>query len=1336
MSRKKKLRSRPRTGKVKKAQISKPNRSKKGVSQFIVEEEGLPRLLMSMEGLPKFLVDAKAAVETGHTDEATALLNDQAMEIVRQMLEEDPSRIDIMLLVAIVFTQAGPLSEAERWYKKIAHLDPHPIVLNDLACIYNSMGHRSMAMEYRKKALEAAPDNASILGNFAVDLVRAGKVREGIDLLRRAVEKDADNVLNHTNYLWYLHYLPEIDPHMLLEEHKRWGQAHAPPSLARVSHDNDTDPNRRLRVGYVSPDFRVHSAAYNFEAFLSGRDHQAVEVYGYGSVTKPDEMTERLKRQFDHYRNIRGLRDRTVADMIERDKIDILVEIGGHSGDNRLLVLAYKPAPIQVDYGGINTSGMEQIDYRFTDSLLDSPETEKFYIEEPAYLPGGLFCYIPPYFAPPVTPPPAIRRGYATFGSFNNYLKIHPDIVSLWAQVLKANDGSRFLMKFRGGNDHKVAEHYLQQFELFGIDRDRVQVYGYLPSIEHLQLYGEVDIILDTYPFNGCITTLEGLWMGVPAISLVGTNSLLSRVGLSILSRLDMDFFAASTPEEYVAKATGLAANLDALAKMRVSMRQRMAASVLCDAKGYAGGIEAAYRKMWHRWCRNQGVDIPPEATNSAALQSNTGSSICSRQLTQTQASLDDEWRKEPSAYSRTNPNQKLPDFIMQARAAFEAGRVDKAICIYERGISQGHKSGAVYKTLGDMHLWCKKYEKAIACLQKARYYSPDSVELLDHMVLALTSLGRLDEAVEEVTKTLNSYPDTRIANGSLTQALLLISSETFDDEIGTDAEQDAMSLLAEALFMACQFEKAEDCYRKMLRYSPTALVYAKLAHICRFAGRLSEATEHQRKAVENNPDNADYLANLGTLLISLGKIQEGVNISWKAVKKNPDHPKIRSTFLANLHYLPNVSQQMLFDEHVQWGPRHAPVSMARTSHDNDPDADRRLRIGYISPDFRVHSAAYNFEPFLTGRDPRAVEVFGYGNVAKPDEMTERLKRHFDHYRSIRGLSDEAVVRIIEEDRIDILVEIAGHVGDHRLLVMAYKPAPIQVDFGGIDTSGMEQIDYRFTDSLLDSPQAQEFYTEELVYLPGGLICYQPPDFAPPVASLPAVRKGHITFGTFNTSLKINSHIISLWAQVLKANDGSLFLMKFRGGGDQNVAEHYLQQFEQFGIGRERVQICGRLPSVEHLQLYGEVDIALDTYPFNGCITTLEGLWMGVPIISLASKELCFPSRVGLSILSRLDMEAFAASTPEEYIAKATALAANLDALAKIRVSMRQRMTASVLCDVKAYAGSVEAAYREMWRRWCGSRNMDGTQDKLEIQTGSPELDKGQTTVSTATLCE
>jgi predicted O-linked N-acetylglucosamine transferase (SPINDLY family) len=409
---------------------------------------------------------------------------------------------------------------------------------------------------------------------------------------------------------------------------------------------------------------------------------------------------------------------------------------------------------------------------------------------------------------------------------------------------------------------------------------------------------------------------------------------------------------------------------------------------------------------------------------------------------------------------------------------------------------------------------------------------------------------------------------------------------------------------------------------------------------------------------------------------------------------------------------MPELDAPMLFEEHKRWAKTHAPASLTKQAHDNEPDADRRLRIGYISPDFRTHPVAHFVESLLDGHDPDAVEIYGYGNVACPDHTTERLRSKFAHYRSILGLADDEVVHLVERDKVDILVDLAGHTSGNRLSVLARKPAPVQVTYLGYpDTTGMEQIDYRLTDSLSTPPELQKFYTEELVFLPDGFLCYRPADFAPPVAPLPAKIKGHITFGSFNNSCKLSPNMMSLWARLLSTNAGSRLLLKSRAGDDAGVREDYFRHFEQLGIPRDRLNIRGQKPAIEYLQLFGQVDIALDSFPYNGTTTTCDAMWMGVPVITLVGQH--HASRVGLSILTQVGLEFFAASKPAEYVRKATALAQNLGALAKIRASMRQRMAASPVCQAKPFARTVEAAYRTVWRKWCGTRG-SGTLEPIQ----------------------
>ncbi|MBW8039428.1 MAG: tetratricopeptide repeat protein [Planctomycetes bacterium] len=583
------------------------------VGRILIEEGRQPQFIAELGKMMKLQRDmanihflSEVMLQMGGRKEVVGLL--------QELVKKNPSRIDAMFVLATVLKKTGKVDIAEELFKDILKQGPCAPAYNELAIIYMYTGRLSESIQCLKEAIEAYPGKEAELSvNIVNVLMQTGKTQEAIELLRKAVKDVPTNVLAHSNLLLHLHHQADIDPHKFFDEHKKWGQNHAPPELARVSHKNIPDPDRRLRIGYISPDYRRHSVAYFFEPILGQRDRGAVEVYGYGNVNIPDRVTRRLKQKFDYYRDIRGVSDEEVARMIEHDQIDILVDLSGHTADNRLLVLAYKPAPVQVTYLGYpNTTGMQQVDYRFTDSVVDPDGSQKFYVEDLVYLPEGFLCYYPSDNASLVAPLPAIENGFITFGSFNNNRKISDTILSLWAQILKATHNSRLLLKFRGGKDQEVKNYYLRQLERLKIPRETVEIHGLKNPTEHLRLYDQVDIALDTYPYNGTTTTCEALWMGVPVVSLFGRHHA-SRVGLSILSSVGLEFFAASTPEQYIAKATALASKPHALAKIRDSMRGRMAASTLCDARKFAQHVETAYRKMWLRWCQGQNDKVHSE---------------------------------------------------------------------------------------------------------------------------------------------------------------------------------------------------------------------------------------------------------------------------------------------------------------------------------------------------------------------------------------------------------------------------------------------------------------------------------------------------------------------------------------------------------------------------------------------------------------------------------------------------------------------------------------------------------------------------------------------------
>ncbi|MHC4582476.1 MAG: O-linked N-acetylglucosamine transferase family protein, partial [Planctomycetota bacterium] len=684
------------------------------------------------------------------------------------MVEANTCRTDVMFMVALLFFSVKDFRNSEIWFKEVLKQQPHALVYHELGRICMFTGRMSEAMEYRKKAIGADPNNSRICYGYATDLIRVGRAQEGVDLLRKAVELAPADPLTGSKLLWSLSFLPDVNPQMLLDEHKKWTQIHAPVSLARTSHDNVPDPDRRLRIGYISPDFRKHSVAYNFEAFLDGRGADAVEVYGYGNIGLPDEVTERLKGKFDHYRHIRGLSDKAVAEMIEQDRIDILVEIGGHTVDNRLGVLAHKPAPIQVDYGGISTTGMQQVDYRLTDSILDSPESQEFYVEESVYLPGGLLCYKPPDSAPPVGPLAAARNGYVTFASFNNSCKINDNTMALWAQILRENENSRLLMKFRGGHDRSVKDYYLNRFGQLGIGRDRVETCGWKSSAEHLELYNRVDIALDTYPYTGCLTTLEAMWMGVPVITLVGDRSayFLSRAGASMLTRIGLESLAVWSPAEYVAMASALSHDLNALAAMRSSMRQRIATSTLCDAKAYARAVEAAYRKMWHRWCENQNAHASDnqdanspkseQIDRSSAPTTSCPGTDCLKSLT-----LSDLGSGTPVA------SGDMPDFFSKANETLRAGDIGRAteilngrnIELVRRIVQYDPSRTDIMFTMARLFFDTKQLDKAEEWYKKILERQTNGLAVNELARICKLS-GRLTEEVQYRRRASQATPD------------------------------------------------------------------------------------------------------------------------------------------------------------------------------------------------------------------------------------------------------------------------------------------------------------------------------------------------------------------------------------------------------------------------------------------------------------------------------------------------------------------------------------------------------------------------------------------------
>jgi predicted O-linked N-acetylglucosamine transferase (SPINDLY family) len=519
----------------------------------------------------------------------------------------------------------------------------------------------------------------------------------------------------------------------------------------------------------------------------------------------------------------------------------------------------------------------------------------------------------------------------------------------------------------------------------------------------------------------------------------------------------------------------------------------------------------------------------------------------------------------------------------------------------------------------------------------------------------------------------------------------------------------DAYNNLGSVLQETGRFDKAITCYQKAININPNFdRAYYNLGTALKEKWLIDEAIEQYQKAIQLNPYLVEAYNNLGLALQDQGKVEEAEKYYRHGLRLKPDFPLCHSNLLLLMNYNSRHNAQSVFSEHLQFAKNIAgPLYPSNPQYPNDSSPSRRLKIGYVSPDFRRHSVNYFIEPVLASHDHGQFEVFCYSDVLISDNVTKQLHGYADQWRDIAGMPDEKVTELIRRDGIDILIDLAGHTGYNRMLLFARKPAPVQVSWLGYpNTTGLATVDYRLVDEYTD-PQGltDPFYTEKLMRLPGSFLCYLPDKESPVVGDLPALKSGHVTFGSFNYFPKVSEKTVVVWAAILNSLPDSRLIMKSRNFSDSTACRYALEMFIKHGIAAGRIELISVKSSfTEHLDTYNRIDIGLDTFPYNGTTTTCEAIWMGVPVIALSG--ITHASRVGLSLLANLGLEELVAGTFEEYISIAVGLAVDLDRLQELRKSLRDRLAHSPLTNAKRFSINLETCYREMWAQWCTHRHI------------------------------
>lgn len=639
--------------------------------------------------------------------------------------------------------------------------------------------------------------------------------------------------------------------------------------------------------------------------------------------------------------------------------------------------------------------------------------------------------------------------------------------------------------------------------------------------------------------------------------------------------------------------------------------------------------------------------------------------------------------------------------------ALHAGGQLAEAIRSYQRAVELQPDYPDAQYNLGNALQQAGERDEAVACYRRAVALKPDFIEAHNNLGNVLRHLGRLEQAAESYKAVLALQPGLAAAHNNLGNVLKALHRS--DEAVASYRQAlalrpdfaEAVSNLALALEESGRMDEALDFYSRAVSHDPSAANHANYAAALIGVGRIADAEEHLRRALAIEPGNVIALENMALVCTGRDCFDEAFGFFDEARSRAPDRVDIYRNLLPAILYHPRFDNARRFAEHRRFGA--AAVRVARPlkgRFSNVPEGERRLRVGWLSSDFRDHPVGRNLEPFLHCRDREAFEAYCYSDVVRPDPVTERFRGLADHWRSVAGLSDREVAEAIRHDRIDILVIVAGRFDLNRATIAPYRAAPVQVSFLEAGSLAVPGLDYIVADAFMVPRGTTERFTERPLRLPNFYV-YAPVPDAPPVSPPPGPAAGHATFGCFGNPSKINGDVVALWGAILRQVPGSRLLLKYHDRyGSAEVRDRLLTGFESGGISPGRVEIVGQPMSMaEHLDLYRRVDIVLDTSPFNGSTTTFEALWMGVPVVTLVGDHLM--ARWAGSMLAKVGLQEFLTATPERYVALAASLADRPADLARLRASLRARVAASALCDADRAAKHLQRALRAVWRRWC-----------------------------------
>jgi protein O-GlcNAc transferase len=633
-------------------------------------------------------------------------------------------------------------------------------------------------------------------------------------------------------------------------------------------------------------------------------------------------------------------------------------------------------------------------------------------------------------------------------------------------------------------------------------------------------------------------------------------------------------------------------------------------------------------------------------------------------------------------------------------------GQFDEAILAHQRALSINPGFANAHCSLGNVLRELGKLDEALNCYRKAIAQNPEYAEAHNNEGLVLKEKGELREALACYQSAISANPGLADAHYNLgllhlEQGDLAKALACFDHALEINPEfAETHNAAALVHLESRSWNEAIASCRKALTINPDlADAHNTLGVAFQRQGNVSDPIACYRKALDLNPRHADAYSNLAGALKDQGKVKEAIDAFRRALKLKPQSASTFSDLLLTMQYDATCSATELFEEHRRYSDSiEKPLQTHRQPPPNSREPERRLKIGYVSADFRTHSVAFFIEPILAHHDKEQVEVYCYSNSTRQDLITSRIAAFADHWIPCSRMSDDELARRIRNDGIDILVDLSGHTAGNRLPTFARRPSPVQMTWlGYAATTGLSSMDYRITSADLDPPGVTErFHTEILIRLPSSA-AFTPSDESPPVNELPALKSTSFTFACLNNLAKINPGVVAVWGRILSQSPNAKLILG--NVAYEGARQHLIGMFSDNGVSAAQLIFSPRIPLKDFLALHSQIDLALDPFPFNGGTTSLHALWMGVPVVTLCGENPF--SRCGAAVLHFAGLPEFIAGTEQEYVEIALAYAANLPKLSQIRRELRDRMTSRPENNPRHITRSLESGYRESWRKWC-----------------------------------